>query len=76
MKRRHRRQPHWICATTEECLCSGQPEECTCDRRMVTCNRVVGPPGAVRVDICAACKAQMICIDFATGELLATPEGS
>jgi len=72
-KRRQKRQPHWICATTEACLCSGTAEDCACDRMVAEAlvNRDAAAGGRmVRHDICRTCGSQMICIDFATGELL------
>lgn len=69
-KRRARRQPHWICATTGICLCTGAAEDCACQRQTLGVVPVVGPEKLVRVDMCAVCKASMVCIDFATGELL------
>jgi hypothetical protein len=70
-RRRPTRQPTWICATTGRCLCSGTDGDCHCQHLAQTVVPQVGPVrDAVRVDMCSDCKAAMICIDFATGELL------
>lgn len=71
MNRRAKRQPHWVCATTGACLCSGIDLQCDCDRTTTFVNPVVGDAKSpVRVDLCARCKMAMVCIDFATGALI------